>query len=172
MRTSRGWLTGDVDYEIVDGVLTANIARVVVVDVDHRHSRQFQSDDPGGLRAQGGRAGVFRRGASRLGLSARASPTNGASDAAIRICYEPRGGEAVTMRMVNNRTFSQFVYVNPPGGWDDDVEGPALAVSLVGGAALGGEPERSRTASRVFMPPLRGATVSVPRPQGGIPHDH
>ena len=161
-----GWLTGDVDYEIVDGVLTANIAEwswwTWITDNLGSFSQTIQ--EVFGRRVD---APECSREELPGWVSASSEPEDGAFDAAIRICYEPRGGAAVTMRMVNNRTFSQFVYVNPPGGWDDDVEGPALAVSLVG--ALHVAASRAFTDSdRVFMPPLTGATVSVPRPQGGI----
>ena len=163
-----GWLTGDVDYEIVDGVLTANIAEwswwTWITDNLGSFSQTIQE-------VFGRRVDALKCSGEELPgwVSASSEPEDGATDAAIRICYdyEPRGGEAVTMRMVNNRTFSQFVSVNPPDGWDDDVEGPAAAVSLVGALHLAASLAFTDS-DRVFMPPLTGATVSVPRPQDGI----
>ena len=67
----------------------------------------------------------------------------------------------------NNRVFSQFVYSTTPGVWGDEVEGPDPAVSLVGVLHQAAHKVLSDD-SRVFMPPLTQAAVSIERPQGTI----
>ena len=93
---------------------------------------------------------------------------DGANAAAIRLCYEPRDSGSVRMRMANNRVFSQFVYSTTTGVWGDEVEGPDPALSLVGVLHQAAHKVLSDD-TRVFMPPLTQAAVSIERPEGTIP---
>ena len=161
-----GWLPVDVDYEIVDGVLTAAIQEWSFWTWISDKLADFSQEV---LEIFGRRVDAPEcSGRDLPGWVTEASePEEGANSAAIRLCYEPGDGETVTMRMVNNRTFSQYVYVDPPGVWDEDVVGPAPSMSIVG--VLYQAANLAFTdAERLFMPPLTGAAVSIPRPQGGI----
>ena len=163
-----GWLPVDIDYEIVDGVLTADIQEWSlwswITDKLANFSQTVQE--------------IFGRRVDAPKCSGRdlpgwvtgtTEPDEGSNAAAIRLCYEPGGGETVRMRMVNNRTFSQFVYVDPPGAWDDDVQGPAPSFSIVGVLHQAASLAFSDS-NRVFMPPLTRAAVSIPRPNGPVQH--
>ena len=162
------WLSVDVDYEIAAGVLTAEIQQwswvTWIADTAANASQTIQE--------------ILRRrvdapkcsGELPEWVTSAAEPDEGANAAAIRLCYEPRGSEAVTMRMANNRVFSQFVYSDTPGAWGDTVEeGPLPQVSLEGVL----HQVASRVFSddtRVFMPPLTQAAVAIERPQGLVTH--
>ena len=162
------WLSVDVDYEIAAGVLTAEIQQwswvTWIADTAANASQTIQE--------------ILRRrvdapkcsGELPEWVTSAAEPDEGANAAAIRLCYEPRDSEAVTMRMANNRVFSQFVYSDTPGAWGDTVEeGPLPQVSLEGVL----HQVASRVFSddtRVFMPPLTQAAVAIERPQGPVAH--
>ena len=94
-------------------------------------------------------------------------PDEGSNAGAIRLCYESGRGEAVMMRMANNRTFSQFVYSDTPGAWDDDLERPVPQLSLAGVLHQVASQVFSDD-TRVFMPPLTQSAVSIQRPQGTV----
>ena len=161
------WLPGDIDYEIVDGVLTADIQdwsfwtwisdRLADLSqtVQEIFGRRVDAPKCSGRGLPGW-------------VTSTTEPEQGANSAAIRLCYEPAGGEAVRMRMVNNRVFGQYVYVDPPGAWDD-VEGPAPQVSLVGVLQQAAS-QVFTDGEKVFMPPLTRASVSIPRPDGPVSH--
>ena len=162
------WLSVDVDYETAAGVLTAEIQQwswvTWITDLAANTSQTIQE--------------ILRRrvdapkcsGELPEWVTSAAEPDEGANAAAIRLCYEPRDSEAVTMRMANNRVFSQFVYSDTPGAWGDTVEeGPLPQVSLEGVL----HQVASRVFSddtRVFMPPLTQAAVAIERPQGPVEH--
>ncbi len=164
------WLPVDVDYEIAAGVLTAEIQQwswttwiAEVQDTAANISQTFQEilgrrvDAPecsGGLPEW---------------VTNTVEPDEGANAAAIRLCYEYRGGEAVTMRMANNRVFSQFVYSDTPGAWGDTVEGPLPRLSILGVLHQVASKVFSDD-TRVFMPPLTQAAVAIGRPQGPVTH--
>ena len=164
----QGWLPIDVDYEVAAGVLTAEIAQwswaswiTGLEDVAANLSQTVQ--EIFGRRVDAPKCS----GELPTWVTNTVEP-DGANAAAIRLCYEPRDSEFVTMRMANNRVFSQFVYSDTPGVWGDEVEGPDPALSLVGVLHQAAHKVLSDD-TRVFMPPLTQAAVSIERPQGTIP---
>ena len=164
-----GWLPVDVDYEITSGVLTAEIAQwswaswiTGLEDFAANFSQTVQ--EILGRRVDAPRCS----GELPEWVTNTTQPDEGSNAAAIRLCYEPRDSGSVTMKMANNRVFSQFVYSTTPGVWGDEVEGPDPAVSLVGVLHQAAHKVLSDD-TRVFMPPLTQAAVSIERPQGTVP---
>ena len=165
---SQGWLPVDVDYEVTAGVLTAEIAQWSWVswitgleDFAANFSQTVQE-------ILGRRVDAPKCSGGLPAWVTRTVEPDGANAAAIRLCYEARDSASVRMKMANNRVFSQFVYSNTPGVWGDEVEGPDPSVSLVGVLHQAAHMVLSDD-SRVFMPPLTEAEVSIERPQGTIP---
>ena len=165
----RGWLPIDVEYEVIAGVLRAEIAQwswtswmADVGDLAANFSQTVQ--EVFGRRVDAPKCS----GELPVWVTDTVEPDEGSNAAAIRLCYEARDSGSVRMRMANNRVFSQFVYSDTPGVWGDEVQGPDPAVSLVGVLHQAAHEVLSDD-SRVFMPPLTQAAVSIERPQGTVP---
>ena len=97
-------------------------------------------------------------------------PDQDTNAAAIRLCYEHGSLDTLTMRMANNRTFSQYVYTK---GGDNHYNGYWLSgaqASLVWLAQLAAHRELSDSTERVLIPPLKQVSAGVPRPSTSGPH--
>lgn len=88
--------------------------------------------------------------------------------AAMRVCFENDRDEIVTMRVVNNRTFGQFLHVDGSDGWEwvwgGEDELSAVQAVRAGAAAVFNDDHR------IFVPPLHEVAVGIARPDGGGAH--
>lgn len=95
-------------------------------------------------------------------------PDEDAAAAAMRVCFENDRDKIVTMRVVNNRTFSQFVDVDGSDGWEwvwtGEDELSAVQAVRAGAAAVFNDDDR------VFVPPLHEIAVGIDRPRGAGSH--
>lgn len=90
------------------------------------------------------------------------SPSENTSAAAIQVCFEPDKNERATVRVTNNRTFSQVMKADGIPKWAWTWPGPenygvAGAVYQVGHTALDGD-------ATYLLPPLHEQAVGVERP--------
>ena len=94
-------------------------------------------------------------------------PDEELSSAAIRVCFEPDRDEIVTVRVVNNRTFSQRLTITTGDEWAWTWPGP----EETGVAAAVYSAARSLdNRSTYLLPPLTEVAVGVARPAGAGQH--
>ncbi len=95
-------------------------------------------------------------------------PDEETSAAAVRVCFENDRDDIVTMRVVNNRTFGQFIHVDGSSGWEWAWNGKdelsAVQAVRMGAAAL------FNNDHRIFVPPLHEIAVGIARPDTGGSH--
>ena len=151
------WVPGDADFEINGGILSAEIrtwsfwtwAANTGQDAQEFFGRRVEEPKCSGE-------------ALHRWVVSVVDPDEDLSAASIRACYENDRDEIVTMRLANNRTFSQFVYRDDQEGWAWVWPGEEEAsISwLVQWAAH----EALTNSERVFIPPLKEVAVGVARP--------
>lgn len=92
-------------------------------------------------------------------------PDEDLSAAAIRVCFEPDRDEIVTVRVVNNRTFSQRLQTTTGDEWAWTWPGP----QEYGPEAIVYDVARAATDSRTvyLLPPLAEVAIGIDRPVGG-----
>ena len=85
--------------------------------------------------------------------------------AAIRLCYEAVGENALRMRAANNRTVSQLVYNDTPKGWGQAWRDPEFGfVYTLNGAFSHAAYEVLSNSDRAFVPPLSTTNVDIQQP--------
>lgn len=90
------------------------------------------------------------------------SPSEDTSAAAVQVCFEPDKNERATVRVTNNRTFSQVMQADGIPKWAWTWDGPedygvAGAVYSVGHAVRDGD-------TSFLLPPLHEQAIGVDRP--------
>ncbi|MEU4197098.1 hypothetical protein AB0E69_34715 [Kribbella sp. NPDC026611] len=97
-------------------------------------------------------------------VTATVDPDQDLSAAAIRVCFEPDKDNRVTVRVANNRTFSQqmsMVYGGQQWAWTwrgDDAYDPKAIVYSIAQDVLD-------TSTRHLIPPLKTHAVGIARPK-------
>lgn len=91
-------------------------------------------------------------------------PDQDLAAAAIRVCFEPSGNNRVTVRIANNRPFSQLTSMvhggqQWAGPWksDDEFDPKAIVYSIA--------QDLSGTSTQHLMPPLKTQAVEIARPK-------
>ena len=148
------WVTTDDDYTIENGVLVARVRQwsnrtwtAIVGDALANTSQTIQ--ELAGRRVDAPKC----EGSLPVWVTGTQRPDENINAAPVRVCYGRGGGETLTMRVANNRVFSQYVSTNRDGGWGDYWLG-APEGSLVWYAHLAAHKLLSDS-DGVLVPPLK-----------------
>ena len=162
------WVTQDVPYEVEGGTLSAQISEFSIWD----WVANAVGDVPAGLGQEVGEIAGSRvdeptcEGDLPGWVRQAISPSEDLEAAAIGVCFEPDKDEVVTVRVSNNRTFTQVMGMTQGGqGW---------AWTWGGQEWVGIDQAAYGTARLVFdsdthhlLPPLHEVAVGIARPEGG-----
>ena len=151
------WVPNDVDYIIEDGVMTAHLR-------DWSETTWLSDLFQTGLEFLGRGVDAPKCADEPLPswVTEVGRPDAETNLAPIRLCYEAGDGGTLTMRMANNRTFSQFVETDSDDGWDGYWLGGA-EVSLSWLVQLVAH-RMWTTPEQVFVPKLKQVRVGIPKP--------
>lgn len=157
------WVPGDVDPVLEDGVVSAELS-------DWSNWSWVANAGQAGQEVIGRRAAapVCGDGPLHDWVGGVVDPDAGSDAAAVRVCFENDRDEIVTMRVVNNRTFGQFIHVDGAAGWEwvwngEDELSAVQAVRTGAAALFNGD-------RRIFVPPLHEVAVGIGRPDVGGAH--
>lgn len=160
------WLPGEAGFEVSGGMLTARIQEwsfwTWIANTGQTIQEFFgrRIDAP---KCSGGSLPDW--------VVEATESDEGTNAASIRMCYENGPDESVTVRLANNRVFSQMVYINGAYGlWDAELRGLDTSLSGIAHEAAHWWLTHEGDQAQVFLPPLRYVDIVIQQPGRAGPH--